>query len=200
VELPSFATGNFELDYQYDIETLALPVLTNGSVIVRRNNNLLELSLPKLTAADTLDDRLRGFRAGADDYLVKPFALAELLARLQALVRRSSRFTNNLGKTLRIADLKLCASTREVIRDHQPLMLTKMGFTILEKLMQHAPAIVPRADLEFHLWGDEPPGSDALRTHIATLRAAIDPPDLPPLLLTHRGVGYQLLSSRRSAP
>lgn len=71
--------------------------------------------------------------------------------------------------------------------------------TILEKLMQHAPAIVPRADLEFHLWGDEPPGSDALRTHIATLRAAIDPPDLPPLLLTHRGVGYQLLSSRRSA-
>jgi DNA-binding response OmpR family regulator len=75
-----------------------------------------------------------------------------------------------------------------------------MGFTILEKLMQHSPGIVARADLEFHLWGDEPPGSDALRTHIATLRAAIDPPGLAPILLTHRGIGYQLLSSRRLSP
>jgi two-component system response regulator QseB len=75
---------------------------------------------------------------------VKPFALAELLARLQALARRSSGLTNHLGKTLSIADLQLCASTREVTRNHQPLMLTKMGFTILKKRMQHAPAIVPR--------------------------------------------------------
>jgi DNA-binding response OmpR family regulator len=101
---------------------------------------------------------------------------------------------------LRIADLQLCASTREVTLEQQQLKLTNMGFTILEKLMQHSPGIVARADLEFYLWGDEPPGSDALRTHIAVLRAAIDPPGLAPILLTHRGIGYQLLSSRRLSP
>jgi DNA-binding response OmpR family regulator len=90
----------------------------------------------------------------------------------------------------------MCVPTREVLRGDRRLALTNMGFAILEKLMRQSPAIVSRADLEFHLWGDEPPGSDSLRTHIASLRAAVDPPDLPPLLHTHRGVGFQLLSSR----
>lgn len=188
-------------EYSAGIFDLRLPGL-GGLELCERVRSEISPSLPvlMLTAADTLDDRLRGFRAGADDYLTKPFALAELLARLQALIRRSAGLMQISGKALSVADLQLCTSTREVTRDKQRLTLTNMGFTILEKLMHHSPGIVQKADLEFHLWGDEPPGSDALRTHIATLRAAIDPPNLPPLLLTHRGVGYQLLSSRRSTP
>ena len=149
-----------------------------------------------LTAADTLEDRLRGFRAGADDYLVKPFALAEMMARLRAMVRRSQGGLRPPAETLIVGDLRMCVPTREVLRGDRRLALTNMGFAILEKLMRQSPAIVSRADLEFHLWGDEPPGSDSLRTHIASLRAAVDPPDLPPLLHTHRGVGFQLLASR----
>lgn len=185
----SFSAGIFDL---------RLPGL-GGLELCERVRSGIAPALPvlMLTAADTLEDRLRGFRSGADDYLVKPFALAELLARLQALVRRSASLNRSPGETLQVGDLQLCVATREASRGARRLTLTNMGFTILEKLMRHSPAIVPRSDLEFHLWGDEPPGSDSLRTHIATLRAAIDPVGLPPLLLTHRGVGFQLLSTRR---
>ena len=176
---------------------LRMPGL-GGLELCERVRTSIAPALPVLllTAADTLEDRLRGFRAGADDYLVKPFALAELLARLQALIRRSTGIVHSIANTLRVGDLELRVSTREVRRDTQHLTLTNMGFTILEKLMRHSPAVVLRSDLEFHLWGDEPPDTDSLRTHIATLRAAIDPPGLPPLLLTHRGVGFQLLAAR----
>jgi DNA-binding response OmpR family regulator len=185
----SFSAGIFDL---------RLPGL-GGLELCERVRTGIAPALPvlMLTAADTLEDRLRGFRAGADDYLVKPFALAELLARLQALIRRATGSVSTPDGTLSVADLRLCGSTRGVSRGGQSLTLTNMGFAILGKLMRHSPAIVPRSDLEFHLWGDEPPGSDSLRTHIATLRAAIDPPGLPPLLITHRGVGFQLLSTRQ---
>jgi DNA-binding response OmpR family regulator len=183
--------------YSAGIFDLRLPGI-GGLELCERVRTGIAPALPvlMLTAAGTLEDRLRGFRAGADDYLVKPFALAELLARLQALIRRAAAIVHSPGGNLCIGDLQLCISTREVSRGGQRLTLTNMGFAILEKLMRHSPAIVLRSDLEFHLWGDEPPGSDSLRTHIATLRAAIDPPGLPPLLLTHRGVGFQLLSTR----
>jgi DNA-binding response OmpR family regulator len=188
----SFSAGIFDL---------RLPGL-GGLELCERVRAGIAPALPvlMLTAADTLEDRLRGFRSGADDYLVKPFALTELLARLQALVRRSASLNRSPGETLHVGDLQLCVATREASRGARRLTLTNMGFTILEKLMRHSPAIVLRSDLEFHLWGDEPPGSDSLRTHIATLRAAIDPPGVPPLLLTHRGVGFQLLSARQPSP
>jgi DNA-binding response OmpR family regulator len=185
--------------YSAGIFDLRLPGI-GGLELCERVRGGVAPALPvlMLTAAGTLDDRLRGFKAGADDYLVKPFALAEMLARLQALVRRAAGTADRPVGTLCIGDLHLCVSTRVVSRGGQRLTLTNMGFSILEKLMRHSPGIVPRADLEFHLWGDEPPGSDSLRTHIATLRAAIDHPGLPPLLVTHRGVGFQLLATRQS--
>jgi len=176
---------------------LRLPGL-GGLELCQRVRTHIAPALPILilTAADTLEDKLRGFRAGADDYLVKPFALAEMMARLQAMVRRSQGGTHLATETLSVGDLRMCVPTREVVRSDRRVILTNMGFTILEKLMRQSPAIVNRADLEFHLWGDEPPGSDSLRTHIASLRAAVDPPDLPPLLHTHRGIGFQLLAPR----
>jgi DNA-binding response OmpR family regulator len=148
-----------------------------------------------LTAADRLNDRLAGFEAGADDYLLKPFALPELFARLQALVRRAQPHLSTAAAVLRFADIELDPALRTVRRAGELLPLTNMSFALLEILIKRAPSVVPRDEIEHHLWGDEPPGSDALRTHLAALRAAVDRPPWPPLLHTHRGIGYQLIAS-----
>jgi DNA-binding response OmpR family regulator len=171
---------------------IRLPVI-DGLEVCRRLRNSLAPRIPvlMLTAADLLDDRLTGFTAGADDYMVKPFALPELLARLRALVRRSSALSPSSG--LRLHDLELNPSTREVRRGARRLVLTRMGYSILEYLLARSPAVVPRRELEHHLWADDPPGSDALRTHIATLRAEVDRAERTALLHTHRGVGYQMV-------
>jgi len=186
-----FAAGIFDLN---------LPGV-GGLELCTRVRSDLAPSLPVLilTAADGLEDRLKGFQAGADDYLVKPFATAELLARLQAIIRRTSGGNQAPAETIRIGDLRLQVSTREAYRGARRLTLTNMGFLILQKLMQSSPAIVLRTELETHLWGDEPPGSDSLRTHIAHLRAAIEPPGCPPMLHTHRGVGFQILANQEKS-
>ncbi len=183
-----FSAGVFDLN---------LPGLS-GLELCSRVRSDLAPSLPVLilTAADSLEDRLRGFQAGADDYLVKPFATAELLARLKAIIRRTSERNQTGTETMRIGELCLRSSTREAYRGARRLTLTNMGFLILQKLMQSSPAIVLRSELEAHLWGDEPPGSDSLRTHIAHLRASIDPPGSSPMLHTHRGVGFQILAAQ----
>lgn len=170
---------------------LRLPVI-DGLEVCRRLRSSIAPQIPvlMLTAADLLDDRLEGFAAGADDYMVKPFALPELLARLRALVRRSS--TQSPSTVLRLHDLELNTSTREVCRGERRLALTRMDYSILEYLLARSPAVVPRQDLERHLWADDLPGSDALRTHIATLRAEVDRDESIALLHTHRGVGYQI--------
>ena len=174
---------------------LRLPGL-GGLELCRRLRAETGARLPvlMLTAADTLNDRLAGFEAGADDYLVKPFALPELLARLQALVRRAQPHLAAATVVLRFADLELDPALRTVRRSGELLPLTNMGLALLEILLKRAPAVVPRAEIEHHLWGEEPPGSDALRTHLAALRAAVDREPWPPLLHTHRGIGYQLLA------
>jgi DNA-binding response OmpR family regulator len=182
---------------------LRLPGL-GGLELCRRLRREAAAALPvlMLTAADTLPERLAGFEAGADDYLVKPFELPELVARLRALVRRAQPqlAPDAAGGLRRVEDLELDPARREVRRAGRPLALTNMGFALLELLMRRAPAVVTRDELEHHLWGDEPPGSDALRTHIAALRAAVDRPPGGPLLHTHRGIGYQLCRTEPPPP
>ena len=151
-----------------------------------------QLPVLMLTAADSLEDRLAGFAAGVDDYLVKPFALAELEARLRALIRRAEGRPERGNTRLEFEDVEMDAALREVRRAGHPLQLTRMGFAILEILLRRAPAIVTREEIERTLWGEELPGSDALRSHIFALRAALDRADWSPMLQTHRGVGYQL--------
>ncbi|MBC2601634.1 response regulator transcription factor [Puniceicoccus vermicola] len=170
---------------------LRLPVI-DGLEVCRRLRNSIAPRIPvlMLTAADLLDDRLTGFAAGADDYMVKPFALPELFARLRALLRRSSALPST--SVLRLHDLELNSSTREVYRGDRRLILTRMGYSILQCLLARSPAVVPRQELERHLWADDPPGSDAMRTHIATLRAEVDRGERTALLHTHRGIGYQM--------
>ncbi len=142
-----------------------------------------------LTARDTLDDKLAGFESGTDDYLIKPFALEELAARLQALVRRGASYTPEL---LRVADLELDTGSMKARREGQTIELNRVCLSILTMLMKAHPSVVRRKDIEYDLWGDMPPGSDALRSHIYALRQAIDKPFQTALLETVHGIGYRL--------
>ncbi|MFC1799102.1 response regulator transcription factor [Thermodesulfobacteriota bacterium] len=141
-----------------------------------------------LTARDTLADKLEGFEAGADDYLVKPFALQELSARINALVKR----VETAQKQFQVADLEFDLGKMKVFRAGREIVLNRVCMKILQILMQASPDIVKRSDLEHTLWGDAPPGSDALRSHIYVLRRAIDKPFNVPLLQTVHGFGYRL--------
>src|SRR5690606_6722687 len=125
-----------------------------------RTEAKVETPVLMLTARDTLDDKLKGFAAGADDYLVKPFALQELHARLQALYKRSHGKTGNL---LTVADLTMNRSTLQVHRAGRRIDLTPAGMRLLQRLMEASPSVVAREDLETLLWADERPDGDALR-------------------------------------
>ena len=146
-----------------------------------------------LTARDTLDDKLAGFESGADDYLVKPFALKELLARITALSRRQLKETNK--QLISVADLDFDPNTLEVHRQKKLITLTPIALTILELLIRRSPNVVKRQDIEKEVWHDSPPDSDALRAHIHSLRAAIDKPFEKQLIHTIHGIGFRLVDS-----
>ena len=154
-----------------------------------RTDAKLDTPVLMLTARDTLDDKLKGFAAGADDYLVKPFALQELHARLQALYKRSHGKTDNL---LTVADLTLNRSTLQVHRAGRRLELNPACLKLLQRLMEQAPSVVARDELETLLWADERPDGDALRSHMYKLRQAIDRPFDSPLLHTVHRIGYRI--------
>ena len=144
-----------------------------------------------LTARDELADKLAGFEAGADDYLVKPFDLPELVARADSLIRRNrGRVT---AAKLDVGDLTLDPATGIVTRQGRKLSLTPAGFQILEKLMANTPNIVSRADIEAALWGDEPPASDALRSQIYKLRQQVDKPFSSSLIHTSKNSGFRIM-------
>lgn len=148
-----------------------------------------------LTARDAVADRVQGLEAGADDYLVKPFALKELEARIRALLRRgrmSSGNTADGGAVWRYADLTFNAGEHWAERQGRRLRLSPTGFRILDELMRVAPGLVRREDLEHALWGDDPPEGSALRTHIHELRRELDKPFAESLLHTVPHVGYRL--------
>ncbi len=144
-----------------------------------------------LTARDAVDDRVAGLDAGADDYLVKPFALRELHARLRALLRRAGPGLD--GGALRFADLALDPSTREVHRGARPIELTRTEFLLLELFLAHPRQVLGRAQIFDHLWGYDPgPTSNALAVYVGYLRRKTEEGGEPRLLHTVRGVGYVL--------
>ena len=144
-----------------------------------------------LSARDSLEQRLVGFEAGADDYLVKPFALEELLARIRAVARRGSGQHHD-HEVLAVGDLSFDPQRLEVRRAGVAIQLPKTGLVLLECLMRSVGRVVTRETLERAVWGDDPPDSDALRAHIHTLRTAIDRPFSAPMLHTVHGIGYRL--------
>lgn len=143
-----------------------------------------------LTAKDLLADKIEGFEAGADDYLVKPFSLAELDARLKALVRRAS--VPETPRVLSVGDLRFDLDTLEAERGGERLKLNPTTRRILIVLLQSSHRVVTRAELEHELWGDQPPQGDFLRAHMHALRTAIDKNFPVKLLHTIHGTGYRL--------
>lgn len=168
-----------------------LPRMEGPDVLRRlRLEHGSEVPVIMLTARDELPDKIAGFRAGADDYLTKPFALPELEVRLEALhVRAQGR---NPRKVLEVDDLMLDLATLEAQRAGQALHLYPACRKLLEVLMRASPAAVTRQQLEFALWGDELPDGDLLRSHIYELRRSVDGPFPRKLIHTLPRVGYRL--------
>jgi DNA-binding response OmpR family regulator len=178
---------------QFDVIVLdrVMPAM-DGATVCRRLRSEAGVTTPilMLTALDTVTNRVEGLDAGADDYLVKPFAMAELEARLQALHRRASGSVAN--HKLVVGDLEYDPQTREARRGGQPITLNPTTRKLLEFLMRQTHRVVSRVELEHLLWGDDLPDGDVLRAHLHVLRAAVDRPFTHKLLHTVRGAGYRL--------
>lgn len=178
--------------YDAMVLDLGLPDIDGLEVcrLARLSSRNAGLPILMLTARDTLAHRLQGFEAGTDDYLVKPFALAELEARLGAMARRQAGRTAT--SELRAGDLVCDPDTLRVTRAGKELQLPPAPRQILEHLLRNQHRVVPREELERLLWGDDPPDSDALRSHLHKLRTVIDRPFERPLLHTIPRLGYRI--------
>lgn len=198
------ASRGVEVDHAYDgLSGLHLAATTEPDVIVldiglpglsgldlcRRLRRDAASAVPVLilTARDALEDKLSGFEVGADDYLVKPFALAELFARLQALQRRAQ---GSAEGTLEIADLVLDPGTRSVLRGGQTLSLSKLDFDLLHVLCRASPAAVNKQQLAEQVWGEDYVEPETIRAHIYQLRQVVDRPFELSLIHTIRGYGH----------
>ncbi len=181
---------------QYDaiILDLMLPGM-DGVTLCRklREEGGKDTPILMITARDSLDDKIAGLEAGADDYLVKPAELREIELRLRVLLRRGSEHAQK-QKKLMIEDLSLDPFTCSVHRGDVHIDLPPIPFKILEVLMTRSPQVVNRDDIEQIVWGEGRPDSDSLRAHMHLLRLLIDKPFERKLLRTHRGFGYQLAS------
>ena len=144
-----------------------------------------------LTARDTVLDKVAGFDSGADDYLVKPFSLVELEARIKALIRRNQ--DEHFQHTIEVGRLCLNTEQHSIKREDKLLKLTPTGFKILHTLMSASPRVVSKTELEEKVWGQDIPSSDALRTHLHSVRAQVDKPFAKPMIITIAGVGYQIV-------
>jgi DNA-binding response OmpR family regulator len=144
-----------------------------------------------LTARDTIDDKITGLETGADDYLIKPFDIKELEARVRSLIRRHK---GEIAKEIyTIGDLTVDTATLSVKRAGKELNMTPTGLKILTVLMRASPAVVSRREVERQVWGDILPDSDTLRSHLYNLRKVIDKPFDKQLLQTIQGSGYKIV-------
>ena len=167
---------------------IRLPVGPDGYAmagILRRSSGLPVLFL---TAADSVEDRLAGFEAGADDYLIKPFSMAELLARVQALLRRSGRLASS---TWQVGDLVVDDGARVVVRGGVPLDLTKTEYDLLAALVQHVGKVLSKTQLLTSVWGFEAYDTNLVEVHMSALRRKLEAGG-PRLIQTVRGAGYVL--------
>jgi len=179
-------------DYDAIILDLMLPGM-DGIALLEKVRNEAKRVVPVLilTARDTLQDKVAGLDAGADDYLVKPFEIKELEARVRAMIRRQRGLVS--PEKLHVADLVFDSGTMEVSRANTSIKLTPIGIKILKILMHASPRVVSRREIERQVWGDILPDSDTLRSHIYNLRKSIDKPFEKQLMETMQNAGFRLV-------
>ncbi|MDE1464118.1 response regulator transcription factor [Spartinivicinus poritis] len=171
---------------------LNLPRLDGLAVCQRVRASGDDTPVLMLTARDKISDKLLGFDAGTDDYLVKPFAIQELVVRVRALAKRRS----GQVRVLSCGDLQMDLTTKTLIRQGVPIKLSPTCWTLLETLLRASPSVVSRQQLEQALWGDEIPDSNSLKVHLFHLRKAIDMPFDTPLLHTIARQGFAIKADK----
>jgi two-component system response regulator MprA len=182
-----------ELEPDGIVLDVLMPELDGLEVARRLRRTGSRVPILMLTARDEIADRVAGLDAGADDYLVKPFALEELFARLRAILRRS---VDGAVEVLHFADLELDPATREVRRGGDPIELTRTEFSLLELFMLNPRQVLTRSVIFERVWGyDFGPGSNSLDVYIGYLRRKTEAGGKPRLIQTVRGVGYALRES-----
>ena len=186
----------FALDRQYDVLIIdrMLPKRDGLSVINELRSNGVETPVLILSALGQVDDRVKGLRAGGDDYLPKPYSFAELLARTEVLARRRG---GREEMVYRVADLELDRLSHQVKRANEEIILQPREFRLLEYLMKHAGQVVTRTMLLENVWDYHfDPQTNVIDVHISRLRSKIDKGFSQPLLHTIRGAGYMIRESR----
>jgi DNA-binding response OmpR family regulator len=183
-----------EMAHVYPYDAIILDIMLpkkNGLEVCRElRNQRVNVPIIMLTARDTVEDRVSGLDSGADDYLIKPFAMEELRARLRALLRRKSDDKSGL---LKVGDLTLDPATHAVERAGQAVELTAKEFSLLEYLMRNANRVVTRSMVENHIWSyDFQASSNVVDVYVRRLRRKLDDPFEEKLIETVRGVGYRL--------
>ncbi|MEO5679600.1 MAG: response regulator transcription factor [Acidimicrobiales bacterium] len=168
-----------------------LPTGPDGYAIARRLRSSSDLPVLFVTAADSLDARLEGFDAGADDYLVKPFSMAELLARIYALLRRAGRLSSQVRQ---VGDLIIDETAKAVVRAGVPMTLTRTEFELLAALARRPGQVLSKTQLLTLVWGFEAYGTNLVEVHVSTLRRKLEAAG-PRLVHTVRGAGYVLRAS-----
>ncbi|HIF9545454.1 TPA: response regulator transcription factor [Photobacterium damselae] len=179
-----------ENHYDVIIMDIMMPKLDGINAVKKlREEQFCNTPILFLTAKDQLEDKIAAFKAGGDDYLLKPFAMEELCLRLYALSNRGPR--QDIGE-LKFADITINTRTDEVKRAETEIKLSRIQLKILKLLMRQAPSVVSRQEVIESIWGDETPSSDALRSHIYGLRNALDKGFETSRLETIHGQGYRI--------
>ena len=188
--------GEEALDYIFSVEydvillDIMLPKLNGFEVLKKIRSRNIKTPVLLLTARDEIEDRVQGLDFGADDYLIKPFAFDELLARIRVLLRRN---TNNASNVFTIANLTVKCDSHEVYRDKTPIKLSTREFTILEYMIRNKEKVLPREKIEQHIWDyNYEGGTNVVDVYIRYLRKKSDDNFSPKLIHTIRGIGYIL--------
>lgn len=196
VDVTYTGDGGYDLaaTEEYDLIVLdrLLPGMDGLDICRKLRENQIHTPVLLLTAKGQVEDRVEGLNAGADDYLVKPFAFEELLARIRALTRRPK---HNVGSVLKVADLTLNTLNFEVKRENRKIQLSNREFALLEYLMRHPQQVLTKEQIIGHVWNyDADILPNTVEVYIGYLRNKIDKPFIgkPPLIHTVRGFGYRI--------
>lgn len=187
------------VDYDVIVLDIMLPEIDGIAVCRQLRKRRCRTPVLMLTARGALDDRVDGLDAGADDYMVKPFALKELLARLRALTRRAADAPKS--PVLQLADLRVDTRTRRVTRAGRTIKLTAKAFAVLEYLLHSTDRVLTRSEIAEHVWNfDSANQSNIVDVYIRNLRRSIDDPFETKLIQTIRGAGYRITTEDTDDP